>query len=198
MTLKENLSEDRFVHEFLRQELSSTRFGGEIRSILKKKGASEALITSPLFTDTVENALRAEVLGDFRGYKQNRLIFTGYPDDVAWYEAVLTRKELLQVKYVNYSYWNELSSDTRLPRVAVHNIQKGNIPYDQTDELFVQAAQAYKGGAVFPKLLLYAQSEEGPYQVLEGHLRLTAMVMEYEHVPEEIEVIVGISEKFVI
>jgi len=196
MKLRAKLTEDQFVQEFLAQELNSKRFGSKIRAVLEKKGFSESVITHPDFSNQEENVQRAAILGDFRGYKQNKLIFTGYPDSVQWYEATMTKEELFKIRYVNYSYWNKISNNTHKPSIAAENIKKGILVYNEPNDQYLEAAQAFKKGVTFPRLIITANEKDGPYVVLEGHLRLTAMMLEQESIPEETDVILGLSDRF--
>ena len=195
MKLNSKLTEDQFVQEFLAQELNSKRFGDKIRSVLAKKGLTDSIITQSDFSDKEENTLRSAILSDFRGYKRNKLIFTKYPDDVQWYEATMKKDELFKIRYVNYSYWNKLSSNTHKPSVAAENIKKGMLVYDEPNDQYLEAAQSFRDGTIFPRLILTAKEKNGPYVVLEGHLRLTAMMLAEEGIPDETNVIAGLSDK---
>jgi hypothetical protein len=53
----------------------------------------------------------------------------------------------------------------------------------------------YLSGKVFPRLIFVAKTRESKVVVLEGHARLTAYFLDEDHVPAQLEVIVGFSEK---
>src|SRR5579884_3150850 len=104
---------------FLRGELASERFGDVVRQALQSFGAPESLLTDPDLTDPVANRVRASVLGETRGYRLGRDVFDEtFPDAVQWCRAELGPDELRRVRYIEYSYWNELSGGTRLPADA--------------------------------------------------------------------------------
>ncbi len=65
--------------------------------------AAESVITYPDITDGRENELRAQVLGAYRGYQQDREMFDGVPGNLIWHEAEITRPELGDLRYVDYS-----------------------------------------------------------------------------------------------
>lgn len=56
-----------------------------------------------------------QLLGDFRGYQQDRDFFAGFPQDVVWWRATTGREELARVRYINDSCWVALSGGSRLP-----------------------------------------------------------------------------------
>ena len=53
---------------FLRGELASERFSGDLHTALEACGAAPSLITEGNLENPAENALRREVMGAFRGY----------------------------------------------------------------------------------------------------------------------------------
>jgi hypothetical protein len=48
-------------------------------------------------------------------------------------------------------------------------------------------------GTVFPPLILVTTGPEGPPMVVEGHSRLTAYLLARDHLPTELEILVGSS-----
>jgi hypothetical protein len=52
-----------------------------------------------------------------------------FPPTVRWVWAWLTAVELAQVRYIEYSYWNEISGGTRLAADAAKSIRAGVRPY---------------------------------------------------------------------
>ena len=196
MRLLEQISEDEMVATFLKAEITSIRFGHEIISRLERDEVNREIIDQPNTRDNEQNAYRAKVLGEYRGYQQNRELFENYPDDVVWYRALLTREELATVRYIDYSYWNEISSGTRLPTEAARTIRSGRSIYGQSTEGFLKIAQALSEGARFPELILVGTAPEEPLTVLEGHVRLTAFFLAPECLPVEISVLVGFAPEF--
>lgn len=82
--------------------------------------------------------------------------------------AVLSADELSRVRYVEYSYWEEISGATRLPADAARRIRAR--------------------GERFPPLILVGHRRER-LVCLEGKLRLTAHAL--EGFPVEVECLVG-------
>lgn len=90
-------------------ELNSERFGQGIRDALRVCGRPETLLTRPGVADQHANQVRRALLAATRGYGEDRGIFEHFPATVRWEWAWLTAAELAQVRYIEYSYWNEIS-----------------------------------------------------------------------------------------
>ena len=120
MKLIKQIPEDEMIAEFLRAEINSTRFGKDIIDALKRKKKSKDIVTNPDLSNNSENQLREELLREVR-----EEFFENFPDDIKWYKAIIQKQELKKVKYIDYSYWNELSDKTRSPIQAANNINTG-------------------------------------------------------------------------
>lgn len=201
-------SEAEMVALFLATEYPSPRTHRHILRVLQRAGWPPSLIEQPNLRDAQENARRRSILGAFRGYGQTPEYFAGlppdveyldyfagFPPDVQWELALLSRQELEQVKYIEYDYWVELSGGSRLPRDAARNILAGYEVFGQSHQKVLQMAEAFRSGARFPTLILVGKNRAGPLVVLEGHMRLTAMLLAPECLPAELEVMVGFSEQ---
>jgi hypothetical protein len=122
-------NDDAMVAYFLQGELGSERFGQGIRDALVACGRAETLLTQPDLGDGQENHDRRGVLAVTRGYGEDREIFEHFPADVRWVWARLTLGELAGVRYIEYSYWNELSCGSRLPGDAARRVRAGVRPW---------------------------------------------------------------------
>jgi len=180
--------EDEMVACFLLGELTSRRFGAGIRQALAAVGESEHLLTDPDLADPVANRARRDLLGATRGYGENRDVFEDFPARVHWIRAVLTPDELARVRYIEYSYWNELSGGSRLPGDAAKRIQAGVRVFGVSNRRFVTAARAVRRGVPFSPLILAGRRRD-TLVCLEGHLRLTAYAL--AGFPVEVECLVG-------
>ena len=191
----EPTTEHEMVALFLRTEIRSERFSDGILSLLARDGMPRNVVEAPEPTDTRANAYRAQLLGEARGYRQQRGVFENFPADVAWYRAAISRDELARVRYIDYSYWNELSGGSRLASCAARNIRANVVIYDVPNDRFWAAARAIRDGIAFPELILVGTSPDALI-VLEGHLRLTAYLLAGECVPDELPVLMGLSPDF--
>ena len=161
---------------FLLGELASERWGAGIRAALAAAGQPELLITAANLGDPDQNHARRELLATARGYGENRDVFENFPPRVRWVRATLTPGELARVRYIEYSYWNELSGGTRLAADAAQQIRRGVTVFGVSNQRFVRATQAVERGEVFPPLILAGRRRDDLI-CLEGHLRLTAYAL---------------------
>ena len=180
--------EDEMVACFLLGELTSRRFGAGIRSALAAVGESEHLLTDADLADPVANRARRDLLAATRGYGENRDVFEDFPARVRWIRAVLTPDELARVRYIEYSYWNELSGGSRLPGDAAKRIRAGVRVFGVSNHRFVTAARAIRRGERFLPLIVAGRRRD-TLVCLEGHLRLTAYAL--AGFPVDVECLVG-------
>ncbi len=188
MRVTGDINEDEMVACFLVSELTSRRFGPAIRRALVAAGESDHLLTAVDLTDPAANQARRHLLTATRGYRENRDVFEDFPPRVRWIRAVLTPDELARVRYIEYSYWNELSGGSRLPRDAAERIRAGVQVFGVSNRRFVAAARAIRRGEHFPPLILAGRRRD-TLVCLEGHLRLTAYAL--ARFPVEVECLIG-------
>jgi hypothetical protein len=190
----EPISEDVMINTFLNAELKSKRFGERIAKSLNARNLTNELILKPNFNDELENAHRKEVLEEARKYKSRRDLFEGFPNDVKWYKVLVTPDFLLnEVKYIDYDYWVELSNGSRLAKDAVEKISKDERVYKVPYDSFKEASEVFKQSKSFDSIIVV--SDQLKFVVLEGHLRLTVYAMNKDILPNEITILLGISEK---
>ena len=72
------------VATFLRAELASPRFEPIILATLERDGRDRSVIENPDLTNRADNAYRAQVLGELRGYGRDEGVFQDVPPDVRW------------------------------------------------------------------------------------------------------------------
>ena len=193
----EALSEHEMVAAFLKAEIASERFGSSILALLRRDGQNRSIIDEPDIRNERENAYRTKLLGDFRGYRQDRELFHAFPEDVCWHRYSLSGVELARVKYIDYSYWNELSGGSRLAVDAARNIRDRAVVFGQSTKGFLDVARTLEGGAKFPELILVGTAPEAELVVLEGHVRLTAYLLVPWCIPDELTAIIGFSPAIV-
>ena len=184
-------TEDEMVACFLLGELTSPRFGAGIRRSLAEGRRSEQLLTDADLGDPMANEARRALLAATRGYGENRDVFEDFPGQVRWIRAVLTATELARVRYIDYSYWNELSGGSRLPGDAAERIRAGVEVFGVPNGRFLTAARAVQRGVCFSPLIL-AGPRPDTLVCLEGHLRLTAHAL--AGFPVDVECLVGTAQ----
>jgi hypothetical protein len=181
-------SDEEMVAIFLQGELSSERFGPAIRDQLAVMAQPEALLTRPDLADQHANEARRDVLAATRGYGKDRELFEFFPAGVHWVRALLGPDELARVRYIEYSYWNEISGGSRLAADAARRIKAGVEAFGVPNERFLSAAAAVARGVRFPPLILAGERPD-TLVCLEGNLRLTGHAL--VGFPVEVECLVG-------
>lgn len=179
------------VAEWLKSEMWSPRFGKSLRKVLRKFKQGQKLINQPNLKNKKENLLRKKILFSYR-----RETLKNFPKKILWQKVTLNLYDLQKIKYINYSYWNELAGDSRLAKDAVENLDKGKVVFGQNNRQFQQAARHVRKHGWFPKLILIADRPGGQVIVLEGHLRLTAYLMEPDGIPNNLIAIIGYALGF--
>lgn len=190
MKIVNEISADEMVSIFLNAELNSKRWKRRIFKIIRDIGTDKKIIEEPDINNKKENQIRKNILGEFRGYGNNTKLFTNFPKNIKWYRVVLTKSELKKVKYINYSYWNELSSGTRLPTRAVENIKKGKTVFGEKNDQFFELAGFIDKGFIFPEIIVNCDRNWKNLKLLEGHVRLTSYFLA-KNPPKDLRVIVG-------
>ncbi len=189
MRILRKSTEDEMICEFLKAEYFSERFAEQLKKVMREFSVDEHIIMSADLHSSDENAQRKNILGEFRGYGLNREMFERFPTDIEWNLCDFSSDDFIKIRYINYSYWNELSAGTHSPLTAAERIRIGISIYEKNNDGFIRTAEYIKNGGVFSKMIFLTSDFES-FVIVEGHLRMTA----YALVPEyfnQIEVIVG-------
>jgi hypothetical protein len=120
-----------------------------------------------------ENALRAEVLKRFRGYRDKE-IFENFPANIEWAWTEFGSEDIHKILYIEYSYWNELSRYTGSPLQAAKTIRSGKTIFGVPNDNALDGAKKLKQGCTFPPLIFLTDETQQRYIILEGHSRMTA------------------------
>src|SRR5262249_42588585 len=148
------ITEDEMVAHFLRTEIRSSRFEARLLELLARHGKDRRLLDAPDLGSSEANAYRLRLLGEYRGYRRGEDVFQFVPDDMTWHRCALSVDELARVRYIDYSYWIELSGGSRLPVDAAPHIRRGIVVYGQSTEGYLALARALEAGVHFPELIL--------------------------------------------
>lgn len=171
-------TEDDMIAVFLQAEIVSLRFGEKVTSQLERDRKERGIVDTPDITNVADNAYRRQLLASYRAY-----VFEELPVHTSWYRGLLNRDEVANIRYIDYDYWNEISGNSRLPRVATEVIRAGGEIYGESTQGFLDVAQALRSGAHFPALIVVGTSPDAVLTVYEGHLRLTAYMLAPECLP---------------
>ena len=169
-------TESEVVLAFLRGELDSGRFGDDIKRGLIDAGGLH-LVQSPDLGSPEENRAREQALSAARGWRDTEL-FDGFPQKVEWHHGVLPPDDLERVRFIDYSYWIELSGGSRRPADVLATLQAGTLPRWLTKlgtSWCLEFAAELATAEVVDDLIVMATPGLGELVLLEGHARLTAI-----------------------
>lgn len=166
---------DEVVLAFIRAEIDSPRFGPVYTGILARAGRDRATIVDhPDRTDAAASHFRHAMLKSIRGWGDDRLLFTGFPDDTQWRRVELEPAEVAGLRYANHGTWRTLSGGSR--RVADGAANLGAVDAPENANANVRAvAAAMASGHRYPPLVI-VQGPDGTTVIVEGHTRATAHV----------------------
>jgi hypothetical protein len=175
------------VLEWLKAELRSERFSSELGAALTKFGVTDALITHADLSSEEENAARANLLRHYRNWLDLNIA------DYDWQQAELAQDDVGALRFIDYSYWNELSDNSRIVKRAAQNVRKGKIVFEVPNDGFFSIAKAVEAGESLPPIIAVINAENEPAELLEGHVRATGYVLARDAV-RPMTAIIGIKK----
>lgn len=185
-------TEDDMVLAFLRAEIASSRyFAEDLLAALADLGLDRSLVDRADLGDAEGNLSRRRVLEAYRGYPDTGL-FGRFPDDVTWSWVALTPEELADVRYIHWDYWLEVSDGSRRPADAIARMRREwDVPGDDVREI----ADALARGSLPLEIVVVGLPPGRGLVVLEGHVRLTGLLLRPERLPSELRVLLGTSPR---
>jgi hypothetical protein len=178
---------------FLRAEVDSERYGERLRSFLARDGRSVDLLRRPDWDDADANGYRRALLEEHRAYERREGLFGGFPERVDWFRALLGPDEALDILYIDWDWWLRLTGGSRRPRDAARRIRAGAVPGVTAGEGDERIAAALASPAPPPELIALTTPAREPLVLVEGHVRLTAYALFPRYLPEELEILLGVS-----
>lgn len=169
MKIVRESSPNEAVLVWLQAELKSARFQNELQKSLVKYSLAADIITKPDLDNALDNESRLKILKNYRNW---------FKDDVytyAWQLVALKPEEIKQLRYIDYSYWNELSDNTRRVSNAAENVRRGKTAFDVSNDNFFSIAQAAEAGVQFPPLIVLEKKQM--FEIIEGHARATGYLL---------------------
>jgi hypothetical protein len=170
------VAEAEVILAFLRGEIDSQRFGSEARRALLEAGGLQ-LVLRPNLDSAAENTAREQALARYRGWRSNE-VFEDFPQDVRWFYGVFPPEHLERIQFIDYSYWNELSGGSRLPKDVRRTISAGGLPEwlnDLGTDWCFEFAERLKQTRVVEDVIVMGTTDLSELVLLEGHARLTAL-----------------------
>ena len=194
MRLLDPASEEEMIAVFLRGELDSGRYGKKLRTLLARDRRTEDLLRRPDLGDVEANAYRRRLLEEHRAYERRDGLFGGFPQQVEWFRAALERDEVLDILYIDWDWWLELSGGTRRPRDAARRIVEAE-GADATAAEHEPLAAALQTTPPPPELIAVTTPARTPLVLVEGHARLTAYALFPDYLPAKLEILLGVSDE---
>lgn len=170
MKLIRNCNEEEMILEFLKGELNSKRFNEALNIAINTLGLDSNIILNGNINDDQENIDRLMIMKIFRGYPDEEL-FERFPKIVEWKYLELNEKDIDNIYYIDYSYWNELSNGTSKPIEAAKVIKSGKMIYEVSNQPFLDGVEYIKTNEFPPVILITCNDEK--YLIIEGHSRMT-------------------------
>lgn len=194
MKVGKRISEADFVAGFVCAEFQSKRFGARVRGKAKEENVPDHIFLKPNTKSKSENALRAKVLGLWRGWPK-KIYFKGLPKRVSWKYAQLSVNDIENLLYVIDPKWSKFSNETRLVKKGAEYIFK--MPRNSNPALFVRGIyKDLKKGKHPPRIIVVTDPERSKFVVMEGSARSTAYVKALkEGMITQIPIILGVSKK---
>lgn len=190
-------SEHEVILAFLRGEFDSSRFGPAIHAALGRAGGS-ALVMNPDLRSHRENEARRTALAEARGWGLDEGLFAGFPSDVTWQHGLLDVGELERLRFIEYSYWVELSGGSRRPADVRRMLESPErLPpwlVEMGLERPFELADVIGRKGVPGELVVVGTADLNELVVLEGHARLTALFVGGLHEQVPVTAYVGTSK----
>lgn len=170
MNLIRKTNEAEMILEFLKGELNSKRFNENLNNAINELGLDSNIILNGNINDDQENIDRLKIMKKFRGYPDEEL-FERFPKIEEWKYLELNEKDIDNIYYIDYDYWNELSNGTSKPVEAAKVIKSGKEIYEVSNQPFLDGVEYNKINKFPPVILITCNDEK--YLIIEGHSRMT-------------------------
>lgn len=171
MKIISDSSAEEAVLEWLKAELKSDRFSSNLKLAIKELDQDENVINEANLDDIRENEIRWKILKNYRPRLDRNFA------DYTWSKVELNNTEVKGLNYIDFSYWNELSDNTRKVGRAAENVIDGKVVFDVPNDRFYSVAKDIKNGTDLPPIIVVSTHEDNQGEILEGHLRATGFIL---------------------
>ena len=113
--------------------------------------------------------------------------------DVAWHYTALTPAELVTVRYLDYDYWTGFSGGTRLAADGARRL--GPWQDQPPGSGYRQIAEDLRDGRLSPMIIVLGEPGPANLVVLEGHKRLTGLLVGPQWLPAELDGRLGLTTR---
>jgi hypothetical protein len=191
MQLGDSVSSDEIVASMLGAEIDADPWSEHIRTALELFGWSEDLVRRPDTSNPRENVRRARLLAVYRGWGRNHYLFAGFPADVQWFAVLLHANDVADLRYIRQDGWDSRSVADGAEVVKVGGILARP---ESTEKIRAIAAQIEKGTFESRQpLIVVANDPAGPFTLLDGHHRATALALAQVPVDRQVPALLGVS-----
>jgi hypothetical protein len=137
------------------------------------------LIDDADLSDQEQNARRAQMLDERRGYTSRSFLFANFPHGVQWKYSKLTKEDFERVRYVNSSPWRPLAGRELRVIDGARRIAEGSptIPSGVHVQKINNIVRSIREGRDPDAALILADVGDGRLMLLEGNNRATAFVI---------------------
>jgi hypothetical protein len=101
---------------------------------LARDGRDLDLLRRPNLGDAGDNSYRRRLLEEHRAYERREGLFLDFPRRIDWFRAALNRDEVLDILFIDWDWWLDLSGGSRRPRDAARRIRDGDAAGVTSDE----------------------------------------------------------------
>jgi len=164
---------DEAVLAFLQSEIESPEYGPTIVHLLSQICYDRSvLIDNADLSDAHANCARAIILGAYRGYGRNDVLFYGFPSDTKWQRESLDLDDIGRLKYVGYIPFLNLTHGTRLVVDGASNYKSDTAIAEKVDQILEKISR----GILFPEFVL-VEDPNKQLVIIEGNHRATAYIV---------------------
>jgi hypothetical protein len=149
-------TEDEMVLAFVQAEIDADRWQESYAQALLGMGKRRTLVLSPSLASAEENAERIDLLGRVRGYRQNTMLFSGFPNGVVWRRVLADSADFGAMQFANLFRVEgarellQLAENTRAVAIAAANVHKIE---NETSRRVRSAIRAIEAGQPHPSLI---------------------------------------------
>lgn len=188
MTIVGSITENEMVATFLQAEAFSPRFKQKVLISAERHGLTMAQLTNIDISDLQINEKRAKVLGELRGFRHNKYLFAGLPQNIMWQKGLIDRTDISRCYYAEHDTWNAISLGTRMVDIGAKNYHGRS--EEQIGKNVPELIKDINKGMSIPRIILV--NDDRKLLVFEGHTRITAYANTLSY-NDELEVIIGYS-----
>ena len=182
------ITESEFVAEFLRAEFQSPRHRVPMRIVLEHLKLDEQLLLTPDPRDPAQNRQRTQFLSLYKGYRRDEALFKGFPARVEWWEAALPKACLGIVETLNDPDIVRLLGGHRRLTDAARYLSGSAAADDPWLEIIFDKLKSKRA---YRPILVGGSLER--LVILDGHARLWSYALAGDDVPDELDILVGLS-----